>query len=143
MRNSRDEGVGKEAVPEDQRSDLLPFSLREPDNVWKHRSTLFGSRSMSNVIHHGPTLLGQFQHSCLYRFTEPGCSHIPALQGCKCQRWDWGVVFIVVLSWDVWNSGILTGRLLRAGSCWVIGKRVDERPLSHLSYHARDCYENK
>jgi len=52
MRNSRDEGpgVGNEAVPEDQRSDLLPFRLREPDNVWNHRSRLFGSRSMANVM---------------------------------------------------------------------------------------------
>jgi len=32
-RNSRDEAVGNEAVPEDQRKDLLPFSLRESDNT--------------------------------------------------------------------------------------------------------------
>jgi len=46
MRGSRDGGVGNEAVLVDQRRDLLLFSLP----LRKHRSRLFGSHSMLNVI---------------------------------------------------------------------------------------------
>ena len=37
------------------------------------------------------------------------------------------------LDWEVIEGGFLLGD-------W---ERVNERPLSHLSYHARGCYGNK
>jgi len=37
------------------------------------------------------------------------------------------------LDWEAIEGGFLLGDR----------ERVDERPLSHFSYHARGCYENK